>query len=352
MPYVLESAGLMLGCALLAVSPGLRDDDGVEKILIELKSTWALPVFDRSQSDDASYTRAYEERLRAALNHRVDLIGRFYRMAPEHPDVHEFMWKRWADMMHRLLADRQAELIAEVGQLAADEGNPLRVDASFLKARLALPTASEGGADAVMEPIEAFIALAPEDDRGAELLFMAANLSTTPAERKAVIFDRILTDYPDSGAVRTIQGSRRLAESIGKPFQLTFRDVTSGRMISLQDDLRGKVVVIDFWATWCGPCVAELPRMRELYARYKEQGVEFVGISLDAPDEGGHESLMTSLREHQVGWPQFHGEASIEFARHWGVNAIPSVFVVDSLGNLYSTDGRGKLDSIILELLR
>ena len=144
----------------------------------------------------------------------------------------------------------------------------------------------------------------------------------------------------------------RRAESIGKPFELTFRDAISGELVSLQEDLRGKVVVIDFWATWCGPCIAEMPELKRLYAEYKDEGVEFIGISLDPPNEEGHKALATFVREDQIGWPQFHGEASAEFARNWGVNVIPSVFVVDSQGNLHTTDGRGQLDSLIPELLR
>ncbi len=56
--------------------------------------------------------------------------------------------------------------------------------------------------------------------------------------------------------------------------------------------LKGKVVVIDFWATWCGPCVAEMPNMKKLYAEYKDKGVEFVGVSLDkSKEQGGLDKL-------------------------------------------------------------
>ena len=56
--------------------------------------------------------------------------------------------------------------------------------------------------------------------------------------------------------------------------------------------LRGKVVVVDFWATWCGPCVGEIPEMQRIYAEYHDKGVEFIGVSHDLPEEdGGLEAL-------------------------------------------------------------
>ena len=72
---------------------------------------------------------------------------------------------------------------------------------------------------------------------------------------------------------------------------LSFNDAITGAEISMER-LRGKIVVVDFWATWCGPCVAEMPRMNELYAKYHDKGVEFTGVSLDHPrDESGLDSL-------------------------------------------------------------
>ena len=112
--------------------------------------------------------------------------------------------------------------------------------------------------------------------------------------------------------------------------------------------------MVDFWATWCGPCVAEMPKMKELYAEYKDKGVEFIGVSLDQPKEqGGLDKLKEFVAKNEIAWPQYYqGKGwESEFSTSWGINSIPCVFVVDAEGNLSSVEARGKLETLIPEHL-
>jgi thiol-disulfide isomerase/thioredoxin len=145
----------------------------------------------------------------------------------------------------------------------------------------------------------------------------------------------------------------RRNEQVGKPFELSFTDATTGNPVSI-GDLKGKVVVVDFWATWCGPCVAEMPKMKQLYAEYKPKGVEFVGVSLDQPEsKGGLTALKEFVAKNEIKWPQYYQGKfwDSEFSTSWGVNSIPCMFVLDADGNLVDAYAREKLEKLLPELI-
>src|ERR1051325_2610102 len=107
--------------------------------------------------------------------------------------------------------------------------------------------------------------------------------------------------------------------NLGDKPVLTFHAV-DGTPISL-DKLRGKIVVVDFWATWCGPCMAEADHMVSLKDQYESKGVQIVGISLDQ----NKSQMIKTAKEKGFAWPQyFDGKVwQNEIATEWGVRGIP-----------------------------
>ena len=99
-----------------------------------------------------------------------------------------------------------------------------------------------------------------------------------------------------------------------------------------------KVVLVDFWATWCGPCVAEIPNMKEVYEKYHERGFEIVGISLDR----SREDLEAFVKDREIPWPIVYGdEGPSPTADYYGVMAIPTMILVGADGKVVSTRARG-----------
>ncbi|MEE8156181.1 MAG: TlpA disulfide reductase family protein [Phycisphaerales bacterium] len=140
------------------------------------------------------------------------------------------------------------------------------------------------------------------------------------------------------------------APIVGEPYPFKLTDL-NGNEIST-DNWKGKVILMDFWATWCGPCVAEMPKLKKLYADYHDRGLEVVGISFDREQV----RLTKYVNDNDIRWPQVYvkdlGEnRQTALQKTTGVMAIPRYFVIDRDGNLHTDHGRERLEEIIPELL-
>ena len=137
---------------------------------------------------------------------------------------------------------------------------------------------------------------------------------------------------PKSDAANPSTGlSMRCAEpnDIGKPFpDLKFKSV-DGRPVDVAA-LKGKVVLLDFWATWCGPCMAKMPALLDTYSKFHSQGLEVIGISLDKDLN----SMKKHLADQKIEWPQyFDGKGSKnEVAERFHIKSIPCCILVDKKG--------------------
>jgi len=185
----------------------------------------------------------------------------------------------------------------------------------------------------------------PKRDEGYQFLMEVAEES---GPDKSVALAKEIADSSASDEIKTAAKALiKKLDSIGKPLAIKFKAV-DGREVDLAK-LNGKVVLVDFWATWCKPCVEEIPNVKKTYDNLHPKGFEIVGISFDADKE----SLEKFVTEKEMAWPQyFDGKRwQNKFGQEFGINSIPAMWLVDKKGNLRDMKGRAGLEEKVEKLL-
>jgi peroxiredoxin/predicted negative regulator of RcsB-dependent stress response len=164
------------------------------------------------------------------------------------------------------------------------------------------------------------------------------------------VYTALLSRFGDSPNLRQkVQRDLKRLDKVGKPApSFTSADI-NGNTVRL-DAYRGKYVLIDFWATWCAPCIAELPRLQSAYRTYHDAGLEIIAISLDESKT----AVVDFANARKIPWPQLHNASgSADLVEGFGVSSIPATYLIDPRGTIIRLDVRGKvLDETLSRLIK
>lgn len=189
-----------------------------------------------------------------------------------------------------------------------------------------------------LEIQRSFVKAYPDQVFAPFVLYWAMRLKVPVEELKELrgLLDPKLNTHP---YVKQLDEFIRLAEfNVGSTIpDFTLAD-PNGKMISIRD-FRGKYVLVDFWASWCGPCLREMPNVVKLYKEYKGKNFEILGVSLDSKKE----AWVAAIKKNNMKWPQVSDLKgwNAEPARLCNVHAVPYTILLDPEGKVIALELRG-----------
>jgi thiol-disulfide isomerase/thioredoxin len=200
----------------------------------------------------------------------------------------------------------------------------------------------------IADRIETLLEGDPRDPRAVTFQLASAGLILRFDHQQGLERLEELAKSPDQDLAAAAAIQLAKVRIIGKPINLQFTAV-DGASVDLAA-MRGKVVLIDFWASWCPDCVREMPAVRGVYQKYKDKGFEVIGISLDKDQL----ALSNYIAKKLIPWPQyFDGKGwDNDFATRFGVRAIPELWLINQGGDVVATDlSADQLETKLVQML-
>ena len=302
-----------------------------------------------------------EEVGRSLLSHRLaSQLSQFQKFLTDHPQSPN-RWEARMTVMQianslAMLEEREPDIKSrqvELQSIADDNEAPdhIRADAGLVLLQIYSMDfdgkRDQPSAEKLAAEINRFLDTYPADPREPSLrLTEAQTLEAYHPERARTIYEEA-TKNPNPDIAEAAKEALALMELQENPLELSFTAL-NGQEVNLAD-LRGKVVLIDFWATWCPPCRVEVPALVTAYEKFHDQGFEIIGISLDRD----RSALEKFLRENKMTWPQFFDGKGWEnaIATRFKIQSAPTLWLLNRQGKLIDSAPRTRLDQAIAAAL-
>ena len=161
---------------------------------------------------------------------------------------------------------------------------------------------------------------------------------------------QIPAEFANDEVIIKIKGNveKMKATAVGQKFTDFEMETPDGKPVKLSDYVgKGKVVLIDFWASWCGWCRAEFPVLKEVYAKYKDQNFELLGIAVN----DDREKTLKAMKEDGVTWPQILNTGKVAMEAY-GIAGIPEIILFAPDGKILARGLRGdELKAKVVEVM-
>ncbi len=239
----------------------------------------------------------------------------------------------------------------QYGELYEAYADTTLTEAQRDEKREALNACGEQRSAYIMEQIEQHIAspivVSLFRNHQMDVLFM------DDMEKVNALLQQVPAAYADQPVIAMLKGSveKLLNTAVGKPFTDFEMNTPEGKPMKISDYAgKQKAVLIDFWASWCGPCRAAMPELKKIYAEYHAKGFEIVGVSLD----GQEDRWKAAIKDDGLTWPHMSDLKGWNCAGAglYGVRSIPALVLIDAKGtivarNIHGDELRKKLDELL-----